>query len=91
MTMNIIETRTHPLTKHIDCPHCQGEGHVMTIGRMNFSQRFEVFEETESFVCCNACNGEGVLEVCEICLAPFRIEHGEEVCGCEAVRLPKAA
>ncbi len=53
--------------------------------------RCEVFEESESFVICKHCKGEGILEVCEICLTPFRIEHGTEVCGCEVVELPKAA
>lgn len=79
------------LSQIIDCPECQGEGYVLAKGKLSFSSRYEVFEEAETFVLCQACKGEGVLEVCEICLTPFRIEHGTEVCGCEVMELPKAA
>jgi RecJ-like exonuclease len=79
------------LSKSIDCLHCQGEGYVLEMGRAKYSSRFEVFEESESFVLCKSCKGKGILEVCSVCLKPFKIEQAIETCGCEVVELPKAA
>ncbi len=79
------------MSKMMDCLECQGEGYVLAVEGMGFSSRYEVFEERESFVLCKQCKGEGILEVCEICLTPFKIESGIEVCGCEVIKLPKAA
>jgi RecJ-like exonuclease len=77
-------------TKHTDCPECQGEGYLLTF-KTGFSSRYETFEESESFEGCKLCKGEGFLEVCAICLQPFKVVQGIEVCGCAAVTLPKAA
>jgi RecJ-like exonuclease len=78
-------------SKHLDCPECQGEGYLLTLGSMEFSSRFEIYQESESYERCNLCQGEGVLEVCANCLEVFKIVRGIEVCGCESLKLPKAA
>jgi DnaJ-class molecular chaperone len=78
-------------SKIIDCPNCQGEGYGLAIGNMTFSSRDEVYEESEVFVVCKTCKGEGKLEVCSICLEPYQIDQGIEICACISIKLPKAA
>jgi hypothetical protein len=81
-----------PLFKVISCPHCQGEGYELIVGRPGeFSGRLESYYPSESFVRCDECRGEGELEVCVVCLEPLQLVDGLELCACTAQQLPKAA
>lgn len=79
------------MSKTIDCPQCQGQGYLLSLGPLDFSNRYEVFEEVENLVCCKLCRGEGALEVCHLCLTPFSIRGGAEVCYCSTADLLRAA
>lgn len=78
--------------KVISCPSCQGEGFALLVGRPgSFSSRLESYHPTESFMRCDACGGEGEIEVCVVCLEALQIIDGVEMCGCAAQEMPKAA
>ncbi|MGL4610451.1 MAG: hypothetical protein ACRCYY_12365 [Trueperaceae bacterium] len=78
--------------KVISCPHCQGEGYMLMVGRPGmFSGRLESYHPSEAFMRCDECAGEGEIEVCVVCLEPLQIIGGIEMCSCAAQQLPKAA
>jgi RecJ-like exonuclease len=79
-------------TTLIDCSRCQGEGYILVMGQPGrFSSHSETYQPDESFEICSNCKGEGVLEVCTICLESLQILRGLEACHCIQLQLPKAA
>jgi RecJ-like exonuclease len=76
--------------QQISCPACQGEGYSLRLSGI-FADREEVYLPSESLEPCPDCAGEGVLEVCAVCLQVPAIMNGCEVCECEVQVLPRAA
>ena len=76
------------------CAACQGEGYTLYLEAAGaFSDGAAAYTPQEGYARCPACDGEGEVEVCAHCLAPFEIKDGLEVCACAeiGVRLPQAA
>lgn len=76
----------------LECPDCQGEGYVLSVGRLGeYVCREATFFPSESLMDCPECGGTGYLEGCGRCLQAFSVHWGQEVCGCTRAALAQAA
>ena len=65
------------------CPHCQGEGYLLSVGRPGaYSLREASYFPSEAFVTCPECEGAGELLICPECEQVPVISGGREVCAC---------